>query len=133
MTPKRIIAALLTACFLFVHIFGSVMAIEIEHSHAGDVGHVHEVEGFTISTASNHHDHAPAPVNEDEDEDGQPEDDSPHPSHSHLISLSLDASSPPSILAGFVNQSAHDDLALLEEERCPDDPSFDLIKPPQLV
>ena len=131
---KRIFAGLLTACFLFVHVLAPVVAFEIEHSHHGNAEHDHDYAVFSVSKGSDAEsdDHDHAPIEQQEDEDDLPNGGSP--SHTHFLSLSVDI---PSYVSGSLvfepNVETIEESFRPERESCPGGPSFEVMKPPQLV
>ena len=116
-------------CFFFVHFMGSVVVFEVEHVHHGDAGHHHDIAGHNHND-SGHHEHAPLPGTDGDSED----DGSPLPSHSHPLSIDIAAAT---IFSGFVKLAANMAVPVrdlrLENFSWPEGPSFELIKPPQLV
>ena len=134
MELKRIFAGLLAACFLFVQVIGPSLAVEIEHAHYGDADHDHNFAGHRVSLAeTNHHDHEHAPSEPSTDTDELPNDDSTPASHTHVLSLTVDVPIHDSTFSGCSHHVALGEFVRPNREPSPDDPSFKVIKPPQLV
>ena len=136
---KRILAGLLTVCFLVVQVIGSVVALEIEHVHHDH--HGHDFAGFHVSSGSDaeshhHHNHPPTGGHGEDDEpkDDQPEDDSPATPHSHALSVNTAFALADQVF--FADDPGHDLPKRgihTENEICPDGPSFEVTKPPQIA
>ena len=128
----KVLGAILMASVLLVYGIGSVLTVEFEHHHHAEDQHDHVGAELLLvhHDDGSHHEPVNSPCNEQGDDD----DSAPGSSHSHGVSLGVDA---PAAWLGFTNgymppQSGRA-LRFPAREAYPDGPSFDLIKPPQLV
>ena len=129
----RLTGVLLMAAVLVVYGIGTALVIKVEHHH--HAGHDHHDHSDWDLIAHHHGDdshHHPEEGPIDGRDDG--EDGSSRSSHSHFVFLGVDAPVSP---VGFGPEDLLPHISgeyeAAAEELCPDGPSFDLIKPPQLV
>ena len=120
----------MVAVFVFYGI-GATFSVVVEHHHHADEHHDHS----HLELVLDHHDDDShhEPVNAPEEGQGDEEAPPSHSPHSHFVFVGADV---PVNLQDHVcsNLSVHGrtfDVPLRED--CPDGPSFDLEKPPQLV
>jgi hypothetical protein len=126
---RGLIAATLMVSVLIAYGLGSFVTFEIEHHHHANGDHHHTGQEHLLvhHDDASHHDPVNAPDGEQEG------DDDPAGSHSHSFSFGVDGpfACPSGCSASPLGESDRS-LDFHNGGHCPDDPCYDLIKPPQL-
>jgi hypothetical protein len=129
---RKVLGSILMVSVFLAYGIGPALSLEIEHHHHVDDHHEHADMDFVLAHHNDHSHHEPAD-SPGEEPDG--EEESPvGSSHSHCVCLAGETFAEPvgdawNNLCSVSNGT----LELPAGETCPDGPSFDLIKPPQLV
>jgi hypothetical protein len=125
---RAILESLLIIAVTFVYVAGPYATVEMAHSHGVCQSHGHQHTGDDHDHSHHPDGHSPVPSS-DPDSD---EPDSDSHSHTHVVTLGADI---------LFTAASHNAFMVNSMDRChpaailefvPDEPSFDLNKPPQL-
>ncbi len=141
-TPtQKVIAGLMLGLLTLGQLFGGTVAVEVRHAHPGTgAGHSHgefDLWGYIHCDHGHGHGHGNDLGHEGDSEQSPTEDEGGRdrePLHSHFVKVCLECLA---ICAAEFAPSAGDlryrSYFPMRGDRCPDDPFYEVMKPPQLA